>query len=547
MPKEKNLKFVNKNKSTKRSSVGIASIVAIATVISKVFGLVRQQVIAAAFGVGAVANAYGNAYVIPGFLLVLLGGINGPFHSAMVSILAKRQKEDVAPVVETVSTLVTLALLAVSVVLIIFAEFFTDLVVPGLGSTPEGKLERAIAIQQLQIMAPMAILSGLIGIGFGTLNAADQYWLPAISPLLSSLSVIVGLGIFAWQVGDQINTPAYFQMGGIILASSTLAGAILQWLVQLWAQWRSNLGRIKLRFDWRQPGVKEAFGIMLPATFSSGMLQINVLTDLYFASFIPSAAAVLGYAGLLVNTPLGIISNIILVPLMPLFSKLAVPESWPDLKDRIRQGMILTGLTMLPISALMITLAIPIVRIIYERQAFDYNASQMVAPVLVAYGVGMFVYLGRDILLRVFYALEDGDTPFKISVFNIFLNGFLDLILYRPLGTVGIVLATVGVNLVSMLIFLYLLDRRLNGLPIGEWIIPLGGITLASTVCGLVSWGVSWGIGQIWGDHSLLGQLLGLGLASCLGLGAFFLIAMRLNLTELDILVARIRQKLSRS
>ncbi len=547
MPKEKNLKFVNENKSTKRSSVGIASIVAIATVISKVFGLVRQQVIAAAFGVGAVANAYGNAYVIPGFLLVLLGGINGPFHSAMVSILAKRQKEDVAPLVETVSTLVTLALLAVSVVLIIFADFFTDLVVPGLGSTPEGKLERAIAIQQLQIMAPMAILSGLIGIGFGTLNAADQYWLPAISPLLSSLSVIVGLGIFAWQVGDQINTPAYFQMGGIILASSTLAGAILQWLVQLWAQWRSNLGRIKLRFDWRQPGVKEAFGIMLPATFSSGMLQINVLTDLYFASFIPSAAAVLGYAGLLVNTPLGIISNIILVPLMPLFSKLAVPESWPDLKDRIRQGMILTGLTMLPISALMITLAIPIVRIIYERQAFDYNASQMVAPVLVAYGVGMFVYLGRDILLRVFYALEDGDTPFKISIFNIFLNGFLDLILYRPLGTVGIVLATVGVNLVSMLIFLYLLDRRLNGLPIGEWIIPLSGITLASTVCGLVSWGVSWGIGQIWGDHSLLGQLLGLGLASCLGLGAFFLIAMRLNLTELDILVARIRQKLSRS
>jgi putative peptidoglycan lipid II flippase len=538
---------VNENKPTKRSSVGIASVVAVATVISKVFGLVRQQVIAAAFGVGAVANAYGNAYVIPGFLLVLLGGINGPFHSAMVSILAKRQKEDVAPVVETVSTLVTLALLIISVVLIIFADFFTDLVVPGLGSTPEGKLERAIAIQQLQIMAPMAILSGLIGIGFGTLNAADQYWLPAISPLLSSLSVIVGLGIFAWQVGDRINTPAYFQMGGIILASSTLAGAILQWLVQLWAQWRSNLGKIKLRFDWRQPGVKEAFGIMLPATFSSGMLQINVLTDLYFASFIPSAAAVLGYAGLLVNTPLGIISNIILVPLMPLFSKLAVPESWPDLKDRIRQGMILTGLTMLPISALMITLAIPIVRIIYERQAFDYNASQMVAPVLVAYGVGMFVYLGRDVLLRVFYALEDGDTPFKISVFNIFLNGFLDLILYRPLGTVGIVLATVGVNLVSMLIFLYLLDRRLNGLPMGEWMSPLGGITFASIVCGLVSWGVSWGSGQIWGDRTLWEQLLGLGLASCLGLGAFFLIAMRLNLPELDILVARIKQKLSRS
>ena len=94
------------NKKSSRSVAGIAGIVAIATLISKVFGLVREQVVAAAFGVGTVANAYTYAYVLPGFLFILLGGINGPFHSALVSVLAKREKSEAAPIVETVSTLV---------------------------------------------------------------------------------------------------------------------------------------------------------------------------------------------------------------------------------------------------------------------------------------------------------------------------------------------------------------------------------------------------------------------------------------------------------
>jgi len=62
-----------------------------------------------------------------------------------------------------------------------------------------------MAIQQLQIMAPMAVLAGLIGIGFGTLNAADQYWLPSLSPLFSSVAVIIGVGLLAWSLGDRID------------------------------------------------------------------------------------------------------------------------------------------------------------------------------------------------------------------------------------------------------------------------------------------------------------------------------------------------------
>ncbi len=526
---------------TSRSLAGIAGIVAVATLISKVFGLVRQQAIAAAFGVGAAVDAYSYAYVIPGFLLILLGGINGPFHSAIVSVLAKRDKSEAAPLVETITTLVGSLLVVVAIVLMLFAGFFIDLVGPGLNQEV-----RAIAIQQLQIMAPMAVLAGLIGIGFGTLNAADMYWLPSVSPLFSSITVIGGLGILAAYLGDQINAPKYIQLGGMVLAWGTLSGALLQWLVQLSAQWQAGMGKLRLRFNWNLPGVQDVLKVMGPATLSSGMLQINLYTDLFFASAIPQAAAAMVYAGLLVQTPLGIISNVILVPLLPIFSRLADPENWPELKVRIRQGLLLSAITMLPLSALMITLAFPIVRVVYERYAFNQQASQLVASVLIASSLGMFVYLGRDVLVRVFYALGDGETPFRISMVNIFLNALLDYILVKPLGVPGLVLATVGVNLASMLMLLWVLNRKLNGLPWQEWSWPILSLTGISFIAGLASWGISWELQKIWNADSLLVQLLQISLAGIVGLGLFAILASRLNLPEVNIFASRLRQRFRR-
>jgi putative peptidoglycan lipid II flippase len=537
---------VSDSKKTSRSLAGIAGIVAAATLLSKVFGLLRQQAIAAAFGVGVAADAYNYAYVIPGFLLILLGGINGPFHSAIVSVLSKRKDEEVAPLVETITTLVGGILLSVTVLLFIFADPLIDLVAPGLSQTPVGQVTRTIAVQQLRIMSPMALLAGLIGIGFGALNAADHYWLPSVSPLFSSLAVLLGLGMLALQLGSQMTTPEYALVGGLVLAWSTLGGAVLQWLVQLPAQWQAGLGRPQLRFNFRQPGVRDVMRVMGPATFSSGMLQINVYTDLFFASFIPQAAAALGYANLLIQTPLGIISNVILVPLLPVLSRLADPENWADLKLRIRQGLLLTALTMLPMSALFVALAFPIVRVVYERFAFDQQASQVVTSVLIAYAIGMFFYLGRDVVVRVFYALGDGETPFRISVVNIFLNALLDFLLIKPFGAAGLVLATVGVNLISMIWLLILLDRKIAGLPWREWGLPLVQLTLGSVVAGLACWATRWGLEAGLGTEGILIQLVQLCGAGAVGLGVFAMIAARTGLPEVEQLTARLQQRFRR-
>lgn len=526
------------SKKTSRSLAGIAGILAVATLISKIFGLVREQAIAAAFGIGPVVNAYAYAYVVPGFLLILLGGINGPFHSALLSVLAKRDKQESAPIVETVTTYVSGALLLVTIILIIWADICIDILAPGLDQAA-----RALAVQQLQIMAPLALFAGLIGIGFGTLNAADQYWLPGISPLLSSITVIIGIGVLWWQLGNNITAPNYLHLGGIVLAGGTLAGGILQWVAQLWAQWQAGMGTLRLRFNWRIPGVMDVIRVMIPATLSSGMLHINVYTDLYFASFIPNAAAAMRYANFIVLTPLGIISNMILVPFLPVFARLAEPANWPELKVRIRQGILLTALTMLPLSAIFISLAFPIIQVIYQRGAFKAAASEDVTPVLMAYGVGMFFYLGRDVLVRVFYALGDGDTPFKVSIWNIFLNAILDYLFYKPFGTPGLILATVGVNVVSTVIFLWILNRRLGGLPLGEWGLVLLALTGISGVAGVCSWGISWQWDKLGLGGNLGLQLLGLCISVTVAVGVFVLLSIPLKLPEMQMLFARIRKK----
>ncbi|MCP9852934.1 murein biosynthesis integral membrane protein MurJ [Synechococcus sp. HJ21-Hayes] len=531
-----------------RSLRRIALIVAVATALSKVAGLVRQQVIAAAFGVGIAYDAYNYAYVLPGFLLILLGGINGPFHSAMVSVLARRPREEGAHVLAAINTLVGAVLIGVTLLLFLAADPLIDLVGPGLDAE-----RHAIAVLELRWMAPMALFAGLIGLGFGALNAADEFWLPSVSPLLSSVAVIAGLGILWAHLGSAIALPQYAAVGGAVLAGTTLLGAVFQWLIQLPALAKQGLHKFQLVWDWKHPGVQEVLQVMGPATLSSGMLQINVFTDLFFASGIVGAAAGLGYANLLVQTPLGLLSNALLVPLLPVFARLTAPADRPELVGRIRQGLMLSSASMLPLGALMVGLAGPIVALVYERGAFNASAAALVGGLLMAYGVGMPAYLGRDVLVRVFYALGDGTTPFRFSMAGIGLNVIFDWLLVGGptpwglqvpalnFGAPGLVLATVAVNVITCLGLLLALQQRLGGLPLRVWgrdtLLLLGAAVLA----GLAAWGLSEGIG--WPSH-IWGLLIQCAFCSGVGLLVYGLLASWAGVPEARELSRQLRQRL---
>ncbi|MEN9225653.1 MAG: murein biosynthesis integral membrane protein MurJ [Thermostichus sp. HHBFW_bins_43] len=519
-----------------RSLLSVAGLVAGATLLSKGMGFIRQALIAAVYGSGPEYSAFGVAYILPGFLLILLGGINGPFHSAIVSILKKRRDPDLddpARWLESISTLVGGVLLLVTLSLWWGAEWVVRLNAPG--ASPE---VHALAASQLRIMAPLALLSGLIGIGFGALNAAEHYALPALSPLISSLAVIAILLAFGWT-----GIPS-------LIAWGILIGAVAQWLAQVPLQMRLGLGRPRLRFEWGSPQVRAVGLLMLPAVISSGMIHINVYVDMFFASFVPGDRTIgnLGYAQLLVQTPLGILSNMVLVPFMPLYAQLAGDVAhWPELRQRIRQGLMITAILTLPLSMLLVALAEPIVQVAYQRGRFTAEVTQEVSALLMAYGLGMSCYLLRDVLVRIFYALEDGATPLRISGLAIGLNALLDFLFLRAFGAPGIALATAGVNVLALIGLGIQLQRRLGGIPwleMGRSLLPLLGVTTLAG--GLSAW--------FWTrlrslevlGSPLLTTLLWAGLAAGLGLGLFTAGTLYLRIPEMDWVVAQIRDRLGR-
>jgi putative peptidoglycan lipid II flippase len=336
------------------------------------------------------------------------------------------------------------------------------------------------------------------------------------------------------------------------LAASTTVGALLQWLIQLPAMAKEGLGRLRLLWDWQDPGVREVLAVMGPATLSSGMLQINVFVDLFFASGIAGAAAGLGYANLLVQTPLGLLSNALLVPLLPVYARLTAPADRPELVSRIRQGLMLSNASMLPLGALMVGLAGPLVALVYERGAFDNQAAALVGGLLMAYGLGMPAYLARDVLVRVFYALGDANTPFRWSVGGIGLNALFDWLLVGGptpwglqlpqwnLGAPGLVLATVAVNVITCLGLLLVLSRQLGGLPLARWGRDTALLLGASLLAGLVAWGLahrlSWPPG-------LVGLLLQNGLSAGLAIGVFGVLATLAGVPEIHELVRLVRRR----
>ena len=479
------------NKSIRR----IALIVGFATILSKIGGFIRQVLLAALFGIGQNYEAYNYAYIIPGFFLILVGGNNGPIHNSIVSVISRKSKKESKEISSTVITLICIISIFISIAIYIFAEPLINLIGPGLDSSVS-----LIAIIQLKIMAPIILLSGLLGVSCGILNSNDKFFLPTISPIFLSLSIIIGI-LYFWIYKINLNNSITFEnRGGEILAYSTLCGVIVQFAIQYYYLLKYKLIKLKASLNFQNKGVIEVFKITIPALLSSGMLQLNVITDLFFVSSINGAASALSYANFLIQAPLGLISNSLLLPLLPTFSKLALRDDKTEFIRKINQGVNFSIISMTYLSTIFIALSIPILEIIYKRGQFDSGALNLVNSILIAYSIGLPAYLTRDLLVRIYYSMGNSRTPFKLSTLGVFLNILFDWILIGgPVysknifsfnyGVPGIVFATSIVNFIICYLLLKKLDNSLSSfiykISLRYFIITLSGLISVLSIISL--------------------------------------------------------------
>ncbi len=425
--------------------------ISFATSLSKVAGFIRQIFIAAAFGIGITYDAYNYAYIVPGFLLIIIGGINGPLHNAVVAVITPLKRREGALVLTKVSIKLTLLFFILGLIVYFNSGLLINLIAPNLSNEA-----KSIAFYQLRILTPCIPLSAFIGLSFGALNSRNKFFISSISPAITSLTTILFISA-SWIINHQ-NTNYLFYSG--LLAKATLTGTCIQFAVQCWEIHKIGLFKFNSAWHLFKNEEKRIFKLIAPASISSGLGQINVFIDMFFASSFQGAASGLAYGNFLIHAPLGVLSNALILPLLPKFSKFNRNQENRNLEKSLISGIEYCFLTTIFLTGFFITFNNQIVQFVFQRGAFNSEAVFLVKNILITYAVGIPFYLYRDLLVRTYYAIEKPKLPFKLSFVGIILNVFFDWFLVGAptinfgnlspynFGVIGIILSSVIVNLI---------------------------------------------------------------------------------------------------
>ena len=463
------------------------------TILSKLAGCIRQVFIAAAFGIGITYDAFNYAYIIPGFLLIIIGGINGPLHNAVVAVLTPLNERDGGLVLTKVSIKITSLFLILGFFIYLNAGFLINLIGPNLSTDA-----KSMAAYQLKILTPCIPLSGFIGLSFGALNSRNKFFISSISPAITSLTTILFI-LISWILNYQNTNSNYIFFTGL-LAFATLTGTFVQFVIQIWEIYKIGFLRFKSTWYLVQKEEKRIFNLIIPASISSGLGQINVFIDMFFASSFQGAASGLTYGNFLIQAPLGVLSNALILPLLPKFSKFINNEETRNLEKNLISGIEYCFLTTFFLTGFFITFNNQIVQFVFQRGAFNFEASFLVKNILIAYAVGIPFYLYRDLLVRTYYAIEKTKLPFQLSLLGIILNVFFDWFLIGAptikfgnlspynFGVIGIILSSGIVNfLICILLTLNFKNYKIN-LPKTNLLKKILLIALACSITSTISY-----------------------------------------------------------
>jgi len=507
-------------------------IFAVATGVSRVIGLVREIAQAAIFGIAGPVNAFEIAFLIPNTVrsLVADSALSAAFVPVFSDLLVKGERKRAWRVASSLFWLMLLGLGGLTALFLVIAP----LVMAIFGYGPHDQYG-VLAAGLARILFPLVLVLGLTGIVVGILNSYDHFTVPALSPVLWNLIILLGLGLGVHSSSAD-STRLY------IYAVSILVATIAQFLLPL--PWLRGLdGRLHMVIDIHDPAVKRTFTLMVPVTIGLGLININAVIDQLFATHYLNphlAPAAIVRAFRLYMLPQGVFSVAVATVLFPLLSRHAARADWNGFRHTVSTGLRLICFLLVPASVAAAVLATPIVRLLYQHQNFTAADTPIVAACLAAFALGL-TFNGTMLMLnRGFFSLQSPWIPSWVAFGNLGLNAVLDAVFYR-FGIWGIPLSTSLVNIAGTWALLVLFRRRMAGFEIGETARSFGLVCLASAVLAGVGWGV-WrlldsGLGQ-----SLPAQIVSLGAGLVLGYAAFFGACRLLGVRELETLL-RLRRR----
>ena len=442
--------------SENRGITRSAGTLGIATLFSRIGGLVRDMVIAGLFGAGFATDAFFVAFTLPNLLRRFFaeGSLTAAFVPVFSQVYHRDGEEGAKPLADRCWTLLTLVMVVVVLLGIFFSPYLVQLIGYGFADTP-GKLH--LTDQLNRVMFPYLFFVSLLALATGILNVRGRYFVPAVSPLVLNLAIIA----CALFLGSRFDQPIFALAWGVVL------GGLLQLVMQV-----PGLRRIgflpRPRLGLRHPDVSKISRLMLPGIAGVAIYQINVIVTRLLASFLPEGSvSYLYYGQRLFEFPQGIIVASLAQALLPTLSRQAADNQGDAFRDSLRHSMSLLLLILLPATIGMVLCAKPIYSLFFMRGAFDAEAVRQTSYALAAYAPGLlFVGISR-LVVPTFYAMQDTRTPVLVSFWTLLVNVGFGLLLMGPFQHIGLAFALTLSALFNAAVLLVLLRRRFPDVSLG--------------------------------------------------------------------------------
>jgi putative peptidoglycan lipid II flippase len=419
------------------------------TLVSRIFGFLRDILTAALLGAGPVADAFFVALRLPNLFRSLFaeGAFSAAFVPLFAGTMAQSGKAEARLFAEDVLAVLLTALLAFVLVCEIFMPAVMSAIAPGFSDEP-GKFR--LAVELARINFPYLLFIALVALQGGVLNSLDRFAAPAATPIFLNLFLIAVLLLskrFDWHDGHA-------------LAWAVCAAGFAQFLWLMFSCSRAGVA-LRLPVPRLTAGVRRTLAIMAPGAFGAGVTQINLLISTMLASTLASGSvSFLYYADRLNQFPLGVVGIAVGTAILPPLSRQLRHGDLGAAIATQNRGLELALLLTLPAAIALAALAVPILAVLFQRGAFGPADTAATANALAAYAAGLPAFVLVKVVAPAFFARHDTRTPVNLAVAAMIVNLSLTLMLMRPLAHVGIALATSAAGWINALGLLALLVRR---------------------------------------------------------------------------------------
>ena len=464
---------------TDRRTIGVATVVmAVATLLSRIAGLVRDVLIARLFGAGMVTDAFFMAFTIPNLLRRFFA--EGSLTSAFVPVFSeeyhKQGKDEALRLANRCLTILTLIMVLIVILGICLSPWITQIIGYGFSTIP-GKLELTDLLNR--IMFPYIGLVSLLALITGILNVRGHFFFPSLSPLFLNLCMI----------SSALLLRSYFSQPVLTLAVGVVVGGVVQLLLQLPVLFRFKM-RLRFDFQFRQdPRVKKIMTLMLPGIAGVAIYQINIIVSRLLASFLSEGSvSYLYYGQRLFEFPQGIFIVSLAQATLPMMSRQVAKDDLSGLRDSLGFSLTLITLFTLPAIVGLVLCAKPIYSLLFFGGAFEHVALKNCAAVLVCYAPGLIFVGYSRIAAQTFYALKDTRTPVIVSFYTLLVNVLAGLVLMQYFDFLGLAVALTLSSVFNAVVLIVLLQKKVGAfLRVTFWL-PLIKIVPACIGMGIVVW-----------------------------------------------------------